>query len=105
MSHFIVRVTSFLLDEYGIERSHIADSFVPVDAPDETEACKRAVLWHGDNGVAVEDQDLLWKCNDPGRGVLFKATRCLGVSADELEQFLCVTQGLTTATVIGRAPK
>jgi hypothetical protein len=79
MSHFIVRVTSFLLDEYGIERSHIADSFVPVDAPDETEACKRAVLWHGDNGVAVEDQDLLWKCNDPGRGVLFKATRTISV--------------------------
>ncbi|MEX6780489.1 hypothetical protein [Pseudomonas aeruginosa] len=103
MSNFIVRVTCFELNYLGQVAGQIAEAFVPVEAQDEDEACQRAVLWHGDNGVAVEDDDLQWQCIDPARALLFKATKCLEVTASELDVFLSLTQGLTGAKVIGRS--
>lgn len=103
MENFIVRVTCFQLNCLGLVGGQIAEMFVPVQAQDEEEACKRAVLWHGDNGEAIEDLDLQWKCADASRGVMFKATKCLEVTASELEQFLYLTQGLSGAKVIGRS--
>lgn len=102
MSNFIVRVTCFELNYLGQVAAQIAEAFVPVEAQDEDEACKRAVLWHGDNGVAVEDDDLQWQCIDPARALLFKATKCLEVTVSELDVFLSLTQGLSVAKVIGR---
>ncbi|MPQ69455.1 hypothetical protein [Pseudomonas sp. MWU12-2323] len=103
MSLFIVCVSSSLLDRHHLEHGHIVDAFVPVEAPNETDACKLAVVWHGDNGVAVEGDDMQWQCNDADRGVTFKATKCLLVSPDEMDFFVCVTQGLSTAVIIGRS--
>lgn len=103
MSNFIVRVTCFELNYLGQVAGQIAEAFVPVEAQDEDEACQRAVLWHGDNGVAVEDDDLQWQCIDPARALLFKATKCLEVTASEFDVFLSLTQGLTGAKVIGRS--
>lgn len=103
MSEFIVRVTCFDLNHLGQVAGQIAEAFVPVEAQDEDEACQRAVLWHGDNSVAVEDDDLQWQCIDPARALLFKATKCLEVTASELDVFLSLTQGLTGAKVIGRS--
>lgn len=102
MSLFIVKVTCSRIDVYGQELFQVADPFVPVEAADEAEACQRAVLWHADNGTVVEDEDLLWKVDEAVRGVSFKATKCLRISESELGFFLSVTQGLTTAIVIGR---
>ena len=103
MSNFIVRVTCFELNYLGQVAGQIADAYVPVEAQDEDEACKRAVIWHGDNGVAVEDDDLQWQCFDFARAKLFKATKCLEVTASELDVFLSLTQGLSVAKVIGRS--
>ncbi|HBP6378407.1 TPA: hypothetical protein L6A07_24790 [Pseudomonas aeruginosa] len=103
MSEFIVRVTCFELNYRGQVAGQIAEAFVPVEAKDEDEACQRAVLWHGDNGVAVEDDDLQWQCIDLPRALVFKATKCLEVTASELEVFLSLTQGLSGAKVIGRS--
>lgn len=103
MSNFIVRVTCFELNYLGQVAGQIAEAFVPVEAQDEDEACQRAVLWHGDNGVAVEDDDLQWQCIDPARALVFKATKCLEITTSELEVFLSLTQGLTGAKVIGRS--
>lgn len=103
MSNFIVRVTCYALNPLGQVAGQIAEAFVPVEAKDEDEACQRAVLWHGDNGVAVEDDDLQWQCIDPARALAFKATKCLEVTASELDVFLSLTQGLTGAKVIGRS--
>lgn len=103
MDTFIVRVTCFDLNHLGQVAGQIADAYVPVEAVNEDEACKSAVLWHGDNGVAVEDHDLQWRCDDVTRGLMFKATKCLEVSPSELEVFLSLTQGLHGAKVIGRS--
>jgi len=103
MDQFIVRVTCFKLNRTLQVEGQIADAYVPVDALNEDEACKSAVLWHGDNGVAVEDDDLQWQCADVGRGLLFKATKCLEVTESELAIFLSLTQGYTGAKVIGRS--
>lgn len=103
-SLFIVRVASTLIDRHGIEVSQIAEFFVPVEAENEVQACQRAVLWHGDNGVVVEDEDLLWKVDDKARGLSFKATSCLCITDSEMDFFLSVTQGVSTGRVIGRTP-
>lgn len=102
MGLYVVRVSSALLDAYGHEKSRVADSYVPVEAVGEAEACRRAVLWFGDNGIAVENSELLWSCSDDPRALSFTATKCLAVSADEMDFFLSLTQGLSTAIVIGR---
>lgn len=103
MGSFIVRVSCYQLNCIGQVDADIADAHVPVDAQDEDEACKRAVLWHADNGVAVEGHDLQWQCADAARGLLFKATKCLEVTASELEVFLSLTQGISSPKVIGRS--
>ena len=103
-SLFIVRVSSTLIDRHGIEVSQIADFSVPVDAESEVQACQRAVLWHADNGVVVEDEDLLWKVDDKVRGLSFKATNCLCITESEMDFFLSVTQGVSTGRIIGRTP-
>lgn len=102
MSSFIVRVTCYELNYLGQVAGQIADAYVPVEALDEDEACKRAVLWHGDNDEAVLDDDLQWQCIDFARAKLFKATKNLEVTASELDVFLSLTQGLSVAKVIGR---
>lgn len=104
VSLFIVRVSSTLIDRHGIEVSQIAEFCVPVEAESEEQACQRAVLWHTDNGVVVEDEDLLWKADDKIRGLSFKATYCLCITESEMDFFLSVTQGVSTARVIGRTP-
>lgn len=105
MEPFIVRVTCYHLNSLGQPDGQIAAAYVPVEAPDEEEACKRAVLWHGDNGVAVEDHDLQWICADAARGLLFKATKCLRVTPSEMDVFLLLTQGLHGSQVIGRTTR
>lgn len=102
MALFIVRIAATVVDKHGMEQSQIAQFPVPVEAGDETEACQRAVLWHGDNGTAAEDDDLLWKCDDLARLVSFKATKCLAITEDEMDTFLSLTQGVSSALVIGR---
>lgn len=101
MNFYIVRVSIVLLDGNGIENGSVAVTYAPVKATDDTEACKRAVLWHGDNGIAVEDEDLQWKCDDTLRGLSFKATRCLAITAEEMDVFLSLTAGVSTANIIG----
>lgn len=102
MNCFIVRVTGYQIDQYGFELGQIADAYVPVQASNEPEACKRAVLWHTDGGSAYEDESLVWKSDDQARGLTFRATKCLAVSQDELDNFLSLTQGLSVAKVIGK---
>ena len=104
MSLFIVRVASSLIDSHGIEVSQIAEFSVPVEADNEAQACQRAVLWHGDNGVVDEDEDLLWKVDDKVRGLSFKAANCLRITESEMDFFLSLTQGVSTARIIGRTP-
>lgn len=102
-SGFIVRVSCSELDMHGIEAGQIADAYVPVEAVDEDTACQLAVLWHADNGKAVVDHEMLWTCVEPARALMFKATKCLEVTDSELDTFLTLTQGLSTAKVIGRS--
>lgn len=102
-SHPIVRVAGSHLDAHGIEAGSIMEAFVPVEAPCEEEACKRAVMWHSDSGVAIESEDQMWKCDDLGRRVTFKATKVLVITQAELDFFLSVTQGVSAALVVGRS--
>lgn len=102
-SAFIVCVSCSQLGLHGIEAGQIADAYVPVEAVDEDTACQLAVLWHSDNGKAVEDHEMLWTCVEPARALMFKATKCLEVTDSELDTFLTLTQGLSTAKVIGRS--
>lgn len=102
MHQFIVRVSSHVMDKAGFEQSCISAAFVPVEAPSEFEAIERALAWHVDNGVIFEDHNLVWRCNDITRGLVFIADKCLQVTASELDCFLSLTQGLSTALVIGR---
>ena len=101
MGKYIVCVSICTIDDRGIEMSQITDAYVPVSAESEESACKKAVSWHSDSDTVEKDHDFHWKSNDMCRKVCFKATKCLSVSKDELDTFLCVTQGLSTATVIG----
>ncbi len=103
MPLYIIRVSNSHLDSHGVESGHITDAFVPVEAPNEAEACQRAVLWHGDNGQAHEDDDLQWRCDDRARWVTFKATKCLPVTSEEMQTFLSLTQGVSTAIIIGQS--
>lgn len=102
-SAFIVCVSCSELDLHGIEAGQITDAYVPVEAVDEATACQLAVLWHSDNGKAVEDHEMLWTCVEPARALMFKATKCLEVTDSELDTFLTLTQGISTAKVIGRS--
>lgn len=52
----------------------------------------------------VEDEDLLWKVDDKVRGLSFKATNCLRITESEMDFFLSLTQGVSTARIIGRTP-
>ena len=101
MSFYIICVASNKLDVNGFEGDHISDSYVPVKAESEEDACKKAVFWHADSDVVVEDDDLHWKCDDKSRGLSFKAKKCLGITKDELNIFLSLTQGVSVALVIG----
>lgn len=103
MPQFIVRVAIAQLDAAGIESASVADTYVPVQASDEAEACQRAVLWHGDNGVAVEDDDLLWVCKDEARHMQFRATKCIRITRDEMDTFLSITQGIANPLIIGQS--
>jgi len=99
MKSFIATVELESLDGSGIESGFITTTYVPVIAPNEDEASKKAVVWQSDNGKAVKSEELTWECRERQRKLVWKVSKCLLVSEDEKNFFLSLTQGLSTAKV------
>ncbi len=103
---FIVTVRLRAYDsQCGLDNGDITTTFVPVIAQSKDEAQQKAVVWQSDNGTASRNDDQQWSCIEPARALSWTAIRCLPVSQDEFDVFLCVTEGLRDARVCGNHPE
>jgi hypothetical protein len=96
---FIANVSLEQLDKHGIESSFLVNTSVPVTAKNEDQASKKAVVWQSDGGTAQENDQLITECREVERSLVWKVTKCLHVTKEEMDIFLSLTQGVSTAII------
>lgn len=111
--HFIATVILVQLDETASECGDLVTFTLPTIAKNAEEAIKAAAAFYSEGGDVVfyptpithrcatsgDTQDVLAECQEPGRWLTWKVTRCLAVTQGDFERYVALSERLGNARV------